>query len=167
MSYDEFEQRVLALGYESDAPITPASVAYRLGCPVREAKGFLDRMLAANILALDSDDEGNLIYELPGRAALAGTPPTPRRRTPSPPGARALNAALPGAGSLWAGRLLPGLAQLGLTLGAVALLWLHWKDFGDAEHKPWLLVLGGAVLTAWLWAFKTTAPADDEGRPPS
>lgn len=165
MSYDDFEQQVLTLAYETDLRLTPASVAYRLGCPVREAQRHLRRMLDDQILELDSDDEGNLLYELPGRdthvgAASAVVLPPPQTRLRR--AALTLNLLLPGSGSALLGRWAPAAGQAALALVSGTVAMLFWKDFGDAEHKPWLVLLAAGWLGSVLWGVRTVSKPPDE-----
>ncbi|TVR02361.1 MAG: hypothetical protein EA398_07855 [Deltaproteobacteria bacterium] len=74
MEQRQFEQAVLHLVYGGGMPrLTPASVAYQLGLPVKDSERRLDRMVAEGTLELDSDDDGNLFYFLPGAPSGAGS----------------------------------------------------------------------------------------------
>ena len=65
--HTRFEQAILKLAFETDARITPASVAYYLGIPSREATRMLNAMLDEGVLELDSDSAGNLFYMVPNQ----------------------------------------------------------------------------------------------------
>lgn len=67
----DLERRFLDFVYSTDAPVTPGSVAYVLGCSVDQASEQLDRMVHRGVLRLDVSDDGDLLYAVPGRARLA------------------------------------------------------------------------------------------------
>jgi len=77
-----FERRILGLIFRSNLPLTPVHVAYTLDIPIAEARGHLDKLVAAAVLELDSDERGNLFYVYPLRPPLEmlGPPTPPRRR---------------------------------------------------------------------------------------
>lgn len=94
MEQRQFEQAVLHLVYAGGLTrLTPAAVAYQLGLAVKDAERRLDQMIADGSLELDSDDDGNLFYFVPGApAASPGGPQGPQ----------------PTAGALWPGSPGPG-----------------------------------------------------------
>ena len=162
MRYDDFEPRLLALAFESEVVLTPASVAYHLGCTVDAARTHLEVLVARGVLVLDSDDGGNLFYVLPERAhagVATGRPLTAaprsiaardrrrRRRT-----ARVANAIVPGAGTLTLGRWAVGGVQVTVALGCIFLAIAFAKDFRDSEHVWKAVALGVAFVGTWFWA---------------
>src|SRR5215470_9381186 len=77
-----FERRVLGLIFRSNLPLTPVHIAYHLDIPIADARMHLDRLVAAAVLELDSDERGNIFYVYPLRPPLdtLGPPSPPRRR---------------------------------------------------------------------------------------
>lgn len=80
MDVQQFEQAVLRLAFETNARITPASVAYYLGIPSREANRLLNELLRDGVLELDSDLDGNLYYILPHHSSVVADTITPLKR---------------------------------------------------------------------------------------
>lgn len=71
MEQTQFEQAVLRMVQQGGVQrLTPSAVAYQLRVSVKDAERMLDRMVTNAQLELDSDDEGNLFYFVPGH----GTP---------------------------------------------------------------------------------------------
>src|SRR5262245_18146318 len=94
-----FERRLLGLIFRSNLPLTPVHLAYHFDISIGEARMHLDKLVAAAVLELDSDERGNLLYVYPLRAPLGELPPPtpPRRRRargrrpkPAQPATRAL-----------------------------------------------------------------------------
>jgi len=71
MDVQRFEQEILRLAFETNARLTPASVAYYLGVPSREANQLLNTLLEEGVLELDSDRDGNLYYRVPHQDIIA------------------------------------------------------------------------------------------------
>lgn len=71
MDVQRFEQEILKLAFETSARLTPASVAYYLGVPSREANLLLNTLLEEGVLELDSDVDGNLYYRVPHQDIIA------------------------------------------------------------------------------------------------
>lgn len=94
MEQRAFESNVLALVHQHRVQrLVAAEVAQRFGISARVAEQMLDRMVAEGRLELDSDDDGNLFYFLPGngaggvfhQGASMDVPPTgPAGNTPNP-----------------------------------------------------------------------------------
>jgi hypothetical protein len=74
MIYRVFEGRLLELLYKTDARLTPQLVAFRVGCSIADAQGYLEQMAGQGTLAIENDDVGNVYYDLPGRPAPTGEP---------------------------------------------------------------------------------------------
>lgn len=67
MDQARFEQAVQHMVHgEGMRRLTPSEVGNRLGMKVQDAERMLDRMVTEGTLELDSDDEGNLFYFVPG-----------------------------------------------------------------------------------------------------
>jgi len=169
MKYEEFEQAVLTLAHESDVELTPATVAYQLKCSVKESKMHLEEMLQQGALQLDSDDNGNLFYRMGGRPSPAVGQMLQLRRKRSGRERAAIVSSLvvPGSGSLLLGARLPGAVQLVTALTAVTLLARFHKDFGDAEHLPWLVLTLAGFALAWGWGLATALSGQKSGQKPS
>lgn len=71
MEQAQFEQAVLRMAHNGGVQrLTPADVGYQLRMSVKDAERMLDKMVTNAQLELDSDDDGNLFYFVPGH----GTP---------------------------------------------------------------------------------------------
>jgi hypothetical protein len=116
MDFDEFEQLVLKVLFETDVPVTAAHVAYLGRTSVRTAEKHLARMVEHGTLNVRTNTAGVVEYIYPGRKPIAahagvaetalGPPPistgdsfflTVRPRT-SPVTAVMLSMLIPGAG---------------------------------------------------------------------
>ena len=180
MEFRQFEREFLRLAFTSSIDLSPASLAFVTGIPVREAEKHMQVLVSQGVLELTSDDDGHLVYSMPDRPsnplalddpALAG----PRPGTLRPPHALVrrdltpaawqprrvgsghavasmfLNAMVcPGVGSLVGGKTGTGLAQLSLFLIGLPLAVI-------AVGVP--LVLG-----AWVWGIATGAQLIAEAR---
>ena len=153
------EQRLLELAYTSDTKITATALAYFAPCTVEDASRVLEDLAGRGTLAMDIEDDGAIVYTMPGRQKL-GTPTLRREvglaRTParrgrrSPAAAAMLTALVPGAGHAYAGSAL------------AAVLWFMAVGVGYA------LVLPGLLLHVWCMvsAARATQPRLAEPRGP-
>ena len=67
MEKAQFEKAVLSMVHnEGTERLTAANVAYKLGLSVKAAERQLDELVTEGGLELDSDDNGNLFYYVPG-----------------------------------------------------------------------------------------------------
>src|SRR4051812_6467100 len=144
MDFDEFEQLVLKVLFETEVPVTAAHVAYLGRVSVRTAERHLARMVEQGTLLVRADDDGIVEYVYPGRkpiAVTAGSPSTTalagppgitigdsffmtlRPRT-SPVTAVLLSMLIPGAGHIYAGRAGAGVAWMATTLMGYACCFL-------------------------------------------
>ncbi|HUS31877.1 MAG TPA: DUF6677 family protein [Kofleriaceae bacterium] len=143
--HSAIEARLLDLAHTTDAKLTAAALAYYAPCSIEDAQRVLDDLTVKSVVAMDVEDDGTIVYTMPGRQKLGApraalpTPPTqpmgaliPFRpmhapvRYAVPRGASPLLAALltllvPGAGHLYAGRIITGIfwflvVGLGYTL---------------------------------------------------
>ena len=136
------EHRLLDLAYTTDAIITAPLLAYYVPCRIEDAERVLDRLAAEGRLRMDVDDDGAVKYELPNRQRVA--PPRSQsalvrrdpemmleeRHAPNAAAAAVLSLVVPGAGQLYAGRPLSGIAwftlvSMGYLLLIVPGLLLH------------------------------------------
>jgi len=62
---DEFEKNLLFFVRNSKEKIVHTNIAYYLGLSTKEAKTHLKVLADDGILMLDSDDDGNLFYDMP------------------------------------------------------------------------------------------------------
>lgn len=129
------EQRLLELAHTTDAKITAPALAYFAPCSLDDAARVLDDLTARNRLSMDIEDDGSIVYQMFGRQKLAA--PAPRaalvrvehpRPHVSPLAAAMLGALVPGAGHLYAGRLV------------AAILWFLVVSMG------YVLIIPGLVL---------------------
>jgi TM2 domain-containing membrane protein YozV len=131
------EQRLLDLAYTTDAKITVPALAYFAPCSLDDAARVLDDLAARDRLSLEIGDDGSVFYELPGRQRLPLREPASRRvpaaeslsiasvgpRGASPFLAAILSAFIPGAGHLYAGRVIASILWF-LVVGAGYVLLL-------------------------------------------
>jgi hypothetical protein len=142
MDFDEFEQLVLKVLFETDVPVT---AAYLGRVSVRTAERHLARMVEHGTLLVRTSAAGVVEYVYPGRKPLVqtsavgalapnfvGPPPisagdsfflTLRPKT-SPVMAVMLSMLIPGAGHIYAGRAGAGVAWMATTLMGYACCFL-------------------------------------------
>lgn len=87
MDLRQFEQAVLHMVYAGgQRRLTSQSVGYQLGMSAKAAEAMLDTLASEGTLDLDSDDEGNIFYFIPGSGsgALFGTTPPQPEQWPQP-----------------------------------------------------------------------------------
>ena len=142
MDFDEFEQLVLKVLFETDVPVTAAHVAYLGRTSVRTAERHLARMVEHGTLNVRTSAAGVVEYVYPGRKPLATRAGSrddgaraaahfDRRRflpdaaaEAEPGGGRdAVDVDLPGAGH-YAGRAGAGVAWMATTLMGYACCFL-------------------------------------------
>jgi TM2 domain-containing membrane protein YozV len=124
------ERRLLELAHTTDAKLTVATLAYFAPCPIEDAARVLDDLAARDRVSMEIEDDGTVVYQLYGRQRLAPrvpqaalVPVTRPHRNASPALAAMLSAFVPGAGHLYAGRILAGLLWfLVVGLGYVLIL---------------------------------------------
>jgi hypothetical protein len=130
------EHRLLDLAYTTDAVITAPLLAYYAPCRIEDADRVLDRLATEGRLQLEVDDDGNIFYVVPNRQRIAPPRPQPSalmrlepsyelepRQAPNPAAAAVLSMIVPGAGQLYAGRPLSGIAWFVLvTMGYLLLI---------------------------------------------
>jgi hypothetical protein len=148
MDFEEFEQLVLKVLFETDVPVTAAHVAYLGRVSVRTAERHLARMVEQGTLLVRTSTAGVVEYIYPGRKPIAvngqvpvagglasahiGPPPisagdpfflTLRPRA-NPVTAVMLSMLIPGAGHIYAGRAGAGVAWMATTLMGYACFFL-------------------------------------------
>jgi hypothetical protein len=143
MDFDEFEQLVLKVLFETDVPVTAAHVAYLGRISVRSAERHLARMVEQGTLTVRTNTAGIVEYIYPGRKPLSARvmtsevatvgPPTitagegfflSLRPRPNPVTAVMLSMLIPGAGHIYAGRPGAGVAWMATTLMGYACCFL-------------------------------------------
>ena len=141
MDFDEFEQLVLKVLFETDVPVTAAHVAYLGRVSVRTAERHLARMVEHGTLLVRTSTAGIVEYVYPGRKPIAtaltvpatvGPPPISAgesffltlRPKPGPVTAVMLSMLIPGAGHIYAGRAGAGVAWMATTLMGYACCFL-------------------------------------------
>ena len=140
MDFDEFEQLVLKVLFETDVPVTAAHVAYLGRISVRTAERHLARMVEHGTLNVRTSAAGIVEYVYPGRKPIStalgsqtvGPPPVSvgesffltLRPKPSPVTAVMLSMLIPGAGHIYAGRAGAGVAWMATTLMGYACCFL-------------------------------------------
>jgi TM2 domain-containing membrane protein YozV len=128
------EHRLLDLAYTTDAVITAPLLAYYVPCRIEDAARVLDRLASEGRVHLEVDDDGNITYVVPHRQrvapprsqlalARAETHALETRHAPNAAAAAVLSMIVPGAGQLYAGRPLSGIAWFALvTMGYLLLI---------------------------------------------
>jgi hypothetical protein len=141
MDFEEFEQLVLRVLFETDVPVTAAHIAYLGRFSVRIAERHLARMVEyGTLLVRTSAADGVVEYYYPGRkpiaaatASIAVGPPSimigdpflmALRPKPSPVTSVLLSMLIPGAGHIYAGRAGSGVAWMATTLMGYACCFL-------------------------------------------
>ena len=147
MDFDEFEQLVLKVLFETDVPVTAAHVAYLGRISVRTAERHLARMVEHGTLNVRTSAAGIVEYVYPGRKPIStragsgsvgggeltlGPPPISAgesffmtlRPRPSPVTAVMLSMLIPGAGHIYSGRAGAGVAWMATTLMGYACCFL-------------------------------------------
>ena len=146
MDFDEFEQLVLKVLFETDVPVTAAHVAYLGRVSVRTAERHLARMVEHGTLLVRTSAAGVVEYVYPGRKPLTqstglaaagalshiGPPPISAgdsffltlRPRPNPVTAVMLSMLIPGAGHIYSGRPGAGVAWMATTLMGYACCFL-------------------------------------------
>ena len=141
MDFDEFEQLVLKVLFETDVAITAAHVAYLGRVSVRTAERHLARMVEHGTLIVRTSAAGIIEYVYPGRKPIAvnttpstavGPPPISigdsffltTRPKHSPVTAVMLSMLIPGAGHIYSGRPGAGVAWMATTLMGYACCFL-------------------------------------------
>ena len=145
MDFEEFEQLVLRVLFESDVAVTAAHTAYLGRVSVRTAERHLARMVEQGTLLVRTNVEGGVEYYYPGRKPIV--PPTPGvplgagmvgppsimigesflqpfHHRPSPATAVLLSMLIPGAGHIYSGRAGSGVAWMATTLMGYACCFL-------------------------------------------
>ena len=131
------EARFLDLAHTTDAKLTAAALAYYAPCSIEDAQRVLDHLTVREAISMDVEDDGTIAYTMPGRQRIGTAPrPAPYALVPFRPahpaviprGASPLLAALltlfvPGAGHIYAGRILSGVFWFFLvSIGYVLVL---------------------------------------------
>ncbi len=136
------EHRLLELAYTTDAKITPSVLAFFVPCSIEDAEKVLDDLTARERIEMEVDDDGRIFYIVPDRQKLEiqresapqqlirlGLAPLANRpRSPSPLLAAGLSMLVPGAGQLYAGRIVS------------AILWFMIVSAGYALILPGLIL---------------------------
>src|SRR5688572_7704313 len=85
MDFEEFEQLVLKVLFETDVPVTAAHVAYLGRISVRTAERHLARMVEQGTLTVRTNNAGIVEYVYPGRKPLSARVTTTEVATVGPP----------------------------------------------------------------------------------
>lgn len=129
------ERRLLDLAYTTEVKITASALAYFAPCAIEDAARVLEALAARDRVHMDVDDDGTVVYRVPGReklvaphALIAHRPGPAPFRAVGPLIAAALTICVPGAGHLYAGRVL------------AAVMWFFVVSAG------YVLILPGLIL---------------------
>lgn len=148
MDFEEFEQLVLRVLFETDVPVTAAHTAYLARVSVRTAERHLARMVEQGTLLVRTSGGaesagvggGVVEYYYPGRKPIAAAaasvaigPPAisigdpflvSLRSRPNPMTSVLLSMLIPGAGHIYSGRAGTGVAWMATTLMGYACCFL-------------------------------------------
>jgi hypothetical protein len=142
------EARLLELAHTTDAKLTAPALAYFAPCSIDDASAVLDALATRDRVRMDIEDDGTIVYELYGRQKLPASarPVAPPQlalvraslpdRDASPAIAALLTVFVPGAGHLYAGRIV------------AALLWFAVVGLGYALILPGLVLHLFAIVSA-------------------
>jgi hypothetical protein len=146
------EARLLELAHTTDAKLTAPALAYFAPCSLDAAGRVLDDLTVRDRLSMEIEDDGTVVYQMPGRQKLAPprTPVAPpfapalvpvvrAAYGPSPLLAGVLSAMVPGAGHLYAERPIAAVlwflvVGLGYTLLVPGLI-LHLFSIAGATSS--------------------------------
>lgn len=67
MKESEFEKRFLDFVYRTQLAITPSALAYHTGIPIAEADAHLKALVGRDVVKLDVEPNGDLVYSFPNR----------------------------------------------------------------------------------------------------
>ena len=153
------EARLLDLAHTTEAKLTAPALAYFAPCSLDDAGRVLDDLAARDRLSMEIEDDGTIVYHMPGRQQLAASPaplpvlvPAVQRIThgPSPLLAAGLSALIPGAGHLYAERPI------------AAILWFFIVGLGYTLLIPGLVLhmfsIASAAASARRLEFARTRP---------
>lgn len=152
------EQRLLELAYTTEAKLTAPALAYFAPCSIDDAAKVLDDLTTHDRLTMEVEDDGTVVYHLPGRQKLGPPAPAQRALVPffhgrvrpaaSPMLAAALSMFIPGAGHVYTGRPI------------AAILWFLVVGMGYALILPGLVLHLFSIVSAAASAHRlnTTTP---------
>lgn len=69
---EEFEQSLLSLWMKTNIPLTRANLQYHTGESSASVKRLADALLQERVIAADTDEEGELVFTVPGAKRPAG-----------------------------------------------------------------------------------------------
>ncbi len=161
MNREDFEARVLQLWMTTRIPLTRAHLQYGTGVARRKLNGWLDEMVADGVLECDVDDDGEMLWTVPGAARaldgprsfaeaerLDGLRAEVRRKVRQERGAAAARKPLGGTSDDAAAL---GMALVRRASGPPA----HTRDASDGGKQKSLLLSGGLSFfgpLGWLYA---------------
>jgi len=73
---EQFEARVLELWMSTRIPLTRAHVQYHTGVPRQRLNKWLDELTGDGVLEFDVDDDGEMMWKVPGAARASDGPRT-------------------------------------------------------------------------------------------
>ena len=79
MNRDEFEARVLEMWLKTRIAMTRAHLQYWTGVSRRELNKRLDELASDGVLEVDVDDDGEMVWKVPGAARRANSADHHRR----------------------------------------------------------------------------------------
>jgi hypothetical protein len=133
------EARLLELAHTTDAKITAPALAYVAPCSLDDAGRVLDDLAARDRLTMEIEDDGTVVYHMPGRQKLAAPPPPSPSLSPLAPVVRASYGPSP----LFAGllsALIPGAGHLYAERPIAAILWFVVVGIGYTVLLPGLIL---------------------------
>jgi hypothetical protein len=144
------EARLLELAHTTEAKITAPALAYFAPCSLDDAGRVLDDLAARDRLSMEIEDDGTVVYQMPGRQKLSPPPAAPLSPAPLVPVVRTLHGPSPLLAGLLSA-LIPGAGHLYAERPVAAILWFVIVGLG------YTLLLPGLILHLFSIASATSS----------
>jgi hypothetical protein len=144
------EARLLELAHTTEAKITAPALAYFAPCSLDDAGRVLDDLAARDRLSMEIEDDGTVVYQMPGRQKLSPPPAAPLSPAQLVPVVRTLHGPSPLLAGLLSA-LIPGAGHLYAERPVAAILWFVIVGLG------YTLLLPGLILHLFSIASATSS----------
>ncbi len=158
MNREQFETRVLDLWMTTRIPLTRAHVQYHTGLARRSLNKWLDEMVTEGVLEVDVDDDGEMVWRVPGAARPIDGPRTfaelEKHGRIREEAKRKLREGR-GGGARGRSRARDDDEAIGLGLALARRASSSLERQGDGEHRKSLLLSAGLSFfgpLGWLYA---------------
>ena len=145
------EARLLELAHTTEAKITAPALAYFAPCSLDDAGRVLDDLAAHDRLHMEIEDDGTVVYQMPGRQKLSAPPAVPLSPSLSPAPLVPILRPSHGPSPLLAGllsALIPGAGHLYAERPVAAILWFVIVGLGYTLLLPGLILHLFSIATA-------------------